>query len=201
PSVRTTSLRTVTCVTAPRPLSAPSRRTKASGAHTTPRLSIVTDPRLMISVSGIWGRVGFGLTPEIVVRYAAAFGAWAISRGKSKFVVLGRDSRITGSLFHTVTRAALESAGVTVIDIGLTTTPSIQLAVEHHHAAGGLGITASHNPIEWNALKFIGPDGLFLSADQGAEMRALVEQGIPYATYDKLGDTRFDGDAIARHLD
>ncbi len=155
----------------------------------------------MISVSGIRGRVGFGLTPEIVARYAAAFGAWAIGRGKSKSVVLGRDSRITGPLFHTVTRAALESAGVTVIDIGLTTTPSIQLAVEHHHAAGGLGITASHNPIEWNALKFIGPDGLFLSADQGAEMRALVEQGIPYATYDKLGETRFDGDAIARHLD
>lgn len=161
----------------------------------------MTDPRLMISVSGIRGRVGFGLTPEIVARYAAAFGAWAIGRGQSKAIVLGRDSRVTGPLFHTVTRAALESVGADVIDIGLTTTPSIQLAVEHHHAAGGLGITASHNPIEWNALKFIGADGLFLSAAQGAEMRALVEQGIPYVTWDKLGETRFDGDAIARHLD
>lgn len=155
----------------------------------------------MISVSGIRGRVGFGLTPEIVARYAAAFGAWAIARGGSKSVVLGRDSRVTGPLFHTVTRAALESVGADVIDIGLTTTPTIQLAVEHHQAAGGLGITASHNPIEWNALKFIGPDGLFLSAAQGREMRALVDDGIPYATYDKLGETRFDGDAIARHLD
>jgi phosphomannomutase len=155
----------------------------------------------MISVSGIRGRVGFGLTPEIVARYAAAFGAWAIARGKGKAVVLGRDSRVTGPLFHTVTRAALESVGADVIDIGLTTTPTIQLAVEHHHAAGGLGITASHNPIEWNALKFIGPDGLFLSAAQGAEMRALVEKGIPYATYDKLGEVRFDAEAIARHLD
>ncbi|HVH39012.1 MAG TPA: phosphoglucosamine mutase [Gemmatimonadaceae bacterium] len=154
----------------------------------------------MISVSGIRGRVGFGLTPEVVARYAAAFGAWAIARGKSKAVVLGRDSRVSGPMFHTVTRAALESVGADVIDIGLTTTPTIQLAVEHHHAAGGLGITASHNPIEWNALKFIGPDGLFLSAAQGAQMRSLVEQGVPYATYDKLGDTRFDGDAIARHL-
>jgi len=155
----------------------------------------------MISVSGIRGRVGFGLTPEIVARYAAAFGAWAIARGGARAVVLGRDSRVTGPLFHSVTRAALESVGADVIDLGLTTTPTIQMAVEHHHAAGGLGITASHNPIEWNALKFIGPDGLFLSAAQGAEMRALVEQGIPYATYDKLGKTRFDGAAIARHLD
>ncbi len=161
----------------------------------------MTDPRLMISVSGIRGRVGFGLTPEIVARYAAAFGAWAIGRGKSRSVVLGRDSRVTGPLFHTVTRSALESVGADVIDLGLTTTPTLQLAVEHHHAAGGLGITASHNPIEWNALKFIGPDGLFLSAQQGAEMRALVEQGIPYATYDRLGEVRFDADAIARHVD
>ncbi len=155
----------------------------------------------MISVSGIRGRVGFGLTPEVVARYAAAFGAWAIARGGSRAVVLGRDSRVTGPLFHTVTRAALESVGADVIDIGLTTTPTLQLAVEHHHAAGGLAITASHNPIEWNALKFIGPDGLFLSAAQGAEMRALVEQGTPYATWDHLGATRYDGDAISRHLD
>ena len=162
---------------------------------------LVTDPRLMIGVSGIRGRVGFGLTPEVVARYAAAFGAWAIARGGPKSVVLGRDSRVTGPLFHTVTRAALESVGADVIDIGLTTTPTIQLAVEHHHAAGGLGITASHNPIEWNALKFIGPDGLFLSAAQGAEMRGSVEHGIAYATYDKLGETRFDGEAITRHLD
>ena len=161
----------------------------------------VTDPRLMISVSGIRGRVGFGLTPEVVARYAAAFGAWAITKGPSQAVVLGRDSRVTGPLFHGVTRAALESVGADVIDIGLTTTPTLQMAVEHHHAAGGLCITASHNPIEWNALKFIGPDGLFLSAAQGIEMRALVEQGIPYATFDKLGGTRYDGEAIKRHLD
>lgn len=159
----------------------------------------------MISVSGIRGRVGFGLTPEVVARYAAAFGAWAIGRAREKggtaTVVLGRDSRVTGPLFHSVTRAALESVGADVIDIGLTTTPTLQLAVEHHHAAGGLCITASHNPIEWNALKFIGPDGLFLSAAQGGEMRALVDAGIPYATWDRLGQAHFDNDAIVRHLD
>lgn len=165
----------------------------------------MSDPRLMISVSGIRGRVGHGLTPEVVARYAAAFGAWAVARaragGGKAAVVLGRDSRVTGPLFHSVTRAALESVGADVIDIGLTTTPTLQLAVEHHHAAGGLGITASHNPIEWNALKFIGPDGLFLSAEQGREMRALVDAGIPYATWDRLGVVHFDNDAIARHLD
>ncbi len=155
----------------------------------------------MISVSGIRGRVGFGLTPEVAARYAAAFGAWAIARGGSRAVVLGRDSRVTGPMFHAVARAALESVGADVIDIGLTTTPGLQLAVEHHHAAGGIGITASHNPIEWNALKFIGPDGLFLSAAQGAEMRALVEQGIPYAPLERLGATHSDAAAIDRHLD
>ncbi len=155
----------------------------------------------MIGVSGIRGRVGFGLSPDVVARYASAFGAWAVRQGSSRAIVLGRDSRVTGPLFHQVARAALEAAGADVIDLGLTTTPSIQLAVEHHHAAGGLGITASHNPIEWNALKFIGASGLFLSAEQGAEMRALIEHGIPYATWDALGKTRFDGDAIARHIE
>ncbi len=159
-----------------------------------------TDPRLMISVSGIRGRVGHGLSPEVVARYAAAFGAWAIATGPSKAVVLGRDSRVSGPIFHQIARASLEAAGANVIDLGMTTTPTLQMAVEHHHAAGGLCITASHNPIEWNALKFIGPSGLFLSADEGREMRALVESGIPYATWDTLGTTQFDGDAITRHI-
>ncbi len=161
----------------------------------------MTDSALMISVSGIRGRVGFGLSPEVVARYAAAFGAWALAPGKARAVVLGRDSRVSGPLFHQVARAALESVGADVIDVGLTTTPTLQMAVEHHHAAGGLCITASHNPIEWNALKCVGPAGLFLNADEGAAMRAYVEGGIPYATWDKLGTTHFDGDAITRHLD
>jgi phosphomannomutase len=162
----------------------------------------MTDSALMISVSGIRGRVGFGLSPEVVARYAAAFGAWALQNDpKKRSVVLGRDSRVSGPLFHQVARAALESVGADVIDLGLTTTPTLQLAVEHHHAAGGLCITASHNPIEWNALKCIGPAGLFLNAAEGAAMRALVDGGIPYATVDKLGTTRFDGDAITRHLE
>lgn len=156
---------------------------------------------LMVSVSGIRGRVGEALTPEVVARFAAGFGAWASKRGASRSVVVGRDSRVSGPMFHRVVLSALQSVGCTVIDIGLTTTPTCQLAVEHHHAAGGLMISASHNPIEWNALKFIGPTGLFLEASEGAEMRALVESGIPRATWDKLGGIEQDDHAVQRHVE
>src|SRR6476661_2770513 len=156
---------------------------------------------LMVSVSGIRGRVGEALTPEIVATYAAAFGAWALSKGGSKKVVVGRDSRVSGPLFHRVVVSALQSAGVGVIDLGLTTTPTCQLAVEHHHAAGGLMISASHNPIEWNALKFVGPSGLFLDAAEGAAMRALVGQPFPRATWERLGVVEADDEAPGRHID
>lgn len=154
---------------------------------------------LMVSVSGVRGRVGEALTPEVVATFAAAFGAWA-SRTGNRQVVVGRDSRVSGPMFTRIVHGALESVGCTVIDIGMAPTPTIQLAVEHHHAAGGLGITASHNPIEWNALKFIGPSGLFLSAAEGAEMRALLDTGIPRATWDQLGRIVTDDEAISRHL-
>ncbi len=154
---------------------------------------------LMVSVSGIRGRVGAALTPEVMATYAAAFGAWASTTGV-RTVVVGRDSRVSGPMFTRVVHAALQSVGCTVIDVGMAPTPTIQLAVEHHHAAGGLAITASHNPIEWNALKFIGPSGLFLSAAQGEDMRALLERGIPRATWDKLGAIIADADAVDRHI-
>jgi phosphomannomutase len=156
---------------------------------------------LMVSVSGVRGRVGEGLTPEVVASFAAAFGAWASSQGKPNTVVVGRDSRVSGPMFHRVVLSALQSVGVTAIDIGLTTTPSCQLAVEFHHAAGGLMISASHNPIEWNALKMIGSSGLFLDAHQGTAMRALMDSGPQRATWDKLGAIEIDDLAIARHVD
>ena len=156
---------------------------------------------LMVSVSGVRGKVGEGLTPEVVAHFAAAFGAWASSQGKSRTVIVGRDSRVSGPMFQRVVLSALQSVGMSVIDIGLTTTPSCQLAVEYHHAAGGLMISASHNPIEWNALKMIGSTGLFLDAQQGAAMRALMEFGPPRATWDKLGAIEIDDLAIARHID
>src|SRR3954470_11838164 len=149
---------------------------------------------LMVSVSGIRGRVGEALTPEVVARYAAAFGAWSIARGTSRQIVVGRDSRVSGPMFHRVVVGTLQLVGCDVIDIGLTTTPGCQLAVEHHHAAGGVMLSASHNPIEWNALKLIGSTGLFLEASEGAAMRALLETGIPYATWDRIGGVVEDPD-------
>ena len=156
---------------------------------------------LMVSVSGVRGRVGEALTPEIVSTFAAGFGAWAAAAGRSRQIVVGRDSRVSGPMFHRIAIGALQSVGCDVIDIGLTTTPTCQLAVEHHHAAGGLMLSASHNPIEWNALKLIGPSGLFLSAAEGAAMRAIVEAGPRRATWDQLGSVTLDEAAVSRHID
>jgi len=104
-------------------------------------------------------------------------------------------------MFHRVVLSALESVGCDVIDVGLAPTPTIQLAVEHHHAAGGLAITASHNPVEWNALKFIASSGLFLDAAEGGAMRAVIERSIPRATWDGLGEIARDDGAIERHVE
>jgi phosphomannomutase len=155
---------------------------------------------LMVSVSGVRGRVGEALTPEVVVSFAAAFGAWSLGRSESRDIVVGRDSRVSGPMFHHAVTAALQSVGARVVDLGLTTTPTCQLAVEHHHAAGGIMISASHNPIEWNALKFIGASGLFLDGAEGAEMRGFLERRFPRATWDRLGDVVPDPDAIDRHI-
>ncbi len=155
---------------------------------------------LMVSVSGVRGRVGAGLTPEVVATYAAGFGAWSIARLPGRPIVVGRDSRVSGPLFHRVVLSALESVGCQVIDIGVVPTPTVQLAVEHHHAAGGLAITASHNPVEWNALKFIGSSGLFLDQADSLSFRAATDAGFARATWDQLGSTTVDPDAINRHL-
>jgi phosphomannomutase len=158
---------------------------------------------LMVSVSGVRGRVGGALTPDVVARYAAGFGAWAKARagGKRANIVLGRDSRVSGPMFHRVVLSALQSVGCDVIDVGMAPTPTIQLAVEHHHAAGGLAVTESHNPIEWNALKFISPTGLFLDGDESREMRAIVDGEIPRAEWQLLGHFEADSAAISRHIE
>jgi phosphomannomutase len=157
---------------------------------------------LMVSVSGVRGRVGDALTPEIIAKFAAGFGAWALKRNGGKAsIVVGRDSRVSGPMFQPVVHAALQSVGCQVIDVGMVPTPTVQLAVEHHHAAGGLAITASHNPIEWNALKFIGPSGLFLDGTESVEMRAVVDGTIPRATWDKLGTVTQDKDAAREHIE
>lgn len=155
---------------------------------------------LMISVSGMRGLVGTDLTPERVARHAAALGAWAAANGRP-VVVLGRDARTSGPMFARAAAAGLMSVGARVIDVGVAPTPTVQLAVEHHHAGAGLILTASHNPIEWNALKFVGPDGIFLDAEAGARVRALAEEGPARAGWDGIGAVEDDAGAIARHLD
>src|SRR3954466_6180540 len=155
---------------------------------------------LMGSGSGIRGRGGGGLPPGSGGRYAAAFGAWSIGRGTSRQIVVGRDSRVSGPMFHRIVVGTLQLVGCDVIDIGLTTPPGCQLAVEHHHAAGGLMLSASHNPIEWNALKLIGASGLFLGGREGKAMRALLDSGIPYANWQDIGSVIAGPDAAVRQL-
>jgi phosphomannomutase len=160
----------------------------------------MTSPTLMVSVSGIRGIVGTDLTPELVARHAAALGAWALGRGRA-LVVLGRDTRTSGDMYARAAIAGLMSVGVDVVDLGIVPTPTVQLAVEHHRAGAGLILTASHNPIAWNALKLVGPDGVFLDDASGREVRALAERGPPRAGWDGLGTVREDREAIGRHLD
>jgi len=160
---------------------------------------------LMVGVSGVRGIVGKDLTADVVTRWARAFGLWlregtsAGGPGPGTSVVLGRDARTSGPMFAAAVTAGLNAVGCDVIDIGLVPTPTVQLAVEHHRAGGGIAITASHNPIEWNALKFIGPDGIFLDSIDGARVQKLVaEDGQGLGTTAKV--TRDEG-AVERHLD
>lgn len=157
---------------------------------------------LIVSVSGVRGIVGKDLTPELVSAYAAAMGVLALAERKPS-VVLGRDARTSGPMLLSAARAGLQSVGVEVIDVDLAPTPTVQLAVEHHGAGGGIVLTASHNPIEWNALKFVGPDGLFLDAETGGQLRKLAErpEAIARAGWDGIGESRADLEAIARHVE
>src|SRR5213080_3576181 len=160
---------------------------------------------LMVGVSGVRGIVGKDLTPEVVTRWARAFGTWAREgtgdegRGTGPRIVIGRDARTSGPAFAAAVTAGLTSVGCDVIDVGLVPTPTVQLAVEHHHAGGGIAITASHNPIEWNALKFVGSDGIFLDGAEGKRVAELVAQDGGRGTREE-GRVAVDPDAVQRHL-
>ncbi len=156
---------------------------------------------LMRSVSGVRGIVGTDLTPEIVARYAAAFGRVVADDGGAA-IVLARDSRTSGPVFADAARAALRATGLSVIECGMVPTPTAQLAVEHHGAGGGIILTASHNPVEWNALKFVGGDGMFLDRSAADRLFAIADSGdLPFAAWDGLGSLTQDDDAVRRHLD
>jgi phosphomannomutase len=130
-------------------------------------------PTLKISVSGVRGVVGDSLTPEMVTRFAQAFGTY-VGGGP---IVIGRDPRTSGEMVRQAVVAGLVSSGCRVSDLGVCPTPTVQLLVRQLGAAGGVAITASHNPPEWNALKFVGRGGLFLDAARGRELLDVYHQG------------------------
>lgn len=130
-------------------------------------------PTLKISISGVRGVIGDSLTPGLLVRFAQAFGTYV----GSGTIVIGRDTRTSGEMVRQAVIAGLLSSGCRVIDLDICPVPTLQLMVRERHAQGGIEITASHNPAEWNALKFVGADGLFLSAGQARELHDIYHQG------------------------
>ncbi len=157
---------------------------------------------LMVSVSGVRGRVGESLTPDVVTRFTAALGAYLRdASARSPRVVLGRDSRTSGPLLARAASAALEGVGCHVIDLGMVPTPTALLAISHHDAVGGVIVTASHNPVEWNALKLASGQAMFLDAEEALAMRAYLDRPIPWQPWDRIGGREVDEDAARRHID
>jgi len=151
---------------------------------------------LMVSASGVRGIVGESLTPEVVLRFASAHGS-LLEAGP---VVIGRDSRPSGAWVSRAAAAAILATGHDVIDVGIAPTPTILFAIRHHRAAGGLAVTASHNPAPWNALKLFGPGGTFLPpARSDAVAKRAREGSAAWVPHDRVGSAREDGGAIGRH--
>ena len=156
----------------------------------------------MVSVSGVRGRVGAPLTPELIAGLAAAFGAFMRGERGRGPVYVGRDSRTSGPMFLRAVVAGLQSVGVAVIDLGMVPTPTLLLAVRRSDAVGGIGITASHNPAEWNALKLVSGEGVFLDSELSARFRTfLSEQDPGRAEWDAIPSVTEDPEAWPRHLE
>ncbi len=157
---------------------------------------------LMVSISGIRGVIGESLTPKAVVRYAGAFGEYCRERHSSgASVILGRDGRSTGSFVAPLVRGALIAKGVHVREIGICPTPTVQLAVERGGADGGIVVTASHNPMQWNGLKFMSSTGMFLDAEENRELWRIAEHAGDYAAWESLGRVTTEEVWLERHID
>jgi phosphomannomutase len=165
-------------------------------------MPIALPPDLMVSVSGFRGRVGHPLTPELVTSFAAGFGVFLRERGAGNTVLLGRDSRTSGPMLARGAAAGLESVGCEVVDLGMVPTPTLLLAVEERRAAGGICVTASHNPGEWNALKFASGEGMFLDAESMDRFQDFLRtKAVPRAGWKEIGSLRSDSGAVDRHLE
>lgn len=154
-------------------------------------------PTLMVSISGIRGIVGDGLDPEVIVKYANAYADF-IGTGK---VVVGRDARITGEMFNQLVTGTLLAKGLDVVDIGICPTPTVQFTVKTLKAQGGIAITASHNPNEWNALKLLNSSGQFMSPDEHELMKRFLSNDSAYKSWDKIGRRTINSEAIKNHID
>jgi len=151
----------------------------------------------MVSISGIRGVVGDTLTPEVVVRYAAAFAEYC-NRGT---IVIGRDGRITGSSIAHIVSSTLLQMGSNVVAIGVCPTPTVALAVEKLKAAGGIAVTASHNPMQWNGLKFIASNGMFLDAGENKKFwQSANDRSFTYAPWNGQGKHTADSTFIDDHI-
>ena len=157
---------------------------------------------LIKSISGIRGTIGGkvdeNLTPLDVVKFTSAFGTWLQNNKNKKdlTLVVGRDARISGSMVNSLVTATLQGLGIHVVDLGLSTTPTVEVMVPELNADGGIILTASHNPKQWNALKLLNEKGEFITGENGTEVLALAEsQDFDYAEVDELGnyETRNDG--------
>lgn len=161
---------------------------------------------LIKSISGIRGTIGGksgdNLTPLDVVKFAAAFGSWLLEKGSNRKVVIGRDGRISGSMVQQLVVNTLNGLGIDVVDVGLSTTPTVELAVVWEKAAGGIIITASHNPKEWNALKLLNQYGEFISAADGATiLDKASKEDFTFANVEKLGTYTIHETSLQQHID
>jgi phosphomannomutase len=161
---------------------------------------------LIKSISGIrgtiGGKTGENLTPLDVIKFSAAFGSWVLEKNAGSKIVVGRDGRISGAMVQQLVVSTLTALGIDVVDIGLSTTPTVELAVVWEKAAGGIIITASHNPKEWNALKLLNADGEFISAADGAVvLEKAGKEEFPFVSVDKLGTYTQNDGYIQKHID
>jgi phosphomannomutase len=151
---------------------------------------------LLVSISGVRGIVGEGLTPEVALRYALAFGNYC----KAGKVFLGRDTRTSGEMLRGAVVCGLLASGCDVVDLGICPTPTVGIVAEESKAYG-LVITASHNPIQWNGLKFIGKDGIFLSKEQGEKLERMVQSSmLPNKSWNRMGRLRVSELLILKHI-
>lgn len=161
---------------------------------------------LIKSISGIRGTIGGiagnGLTPIDIVKFTAAYGSWVIRNTGIKKIILGRDARISGVMVNNLVTGTLQGLGIEVIDLGLSTTPTVEIAVPMEQAGGGIILTASHNPKQWNALKLLNEKGEFISDANGKEVLDMAEKAdFEFASVNDLGRVKYDDSYLQKHID